>query len=207
MDQKSFQVIGKRERHIARRNLFLQYASHFQFFFIELEMDNSLFLFINQGLQNNVLDTVMPFITNRSYILYIGIVVLLFFKDWQKGLLVFSLAAVGFFTADGIGDIIKILAARPRPCHELQGVRLIGDCVKSYSFPSGHAATSFAMASIIGHHFRRAAMPAFILAALVAFSRIYIGVHYPTDVIGGAFLGGLTGGFILFLFRWPAGRS
>jgi undecaprenyl-diphosphatase len=170
-------------------------------------MDASLFLLINHGLQNNDLDTVMLFITNKAYLLYIAIVVLLFFKDWRKGLLVFSLAAVGFFTADGIGNILKHLFARPRPCHELQGVRLLGDCLKSFSFPSGHAATSFAMASIIGHHFRRAAIPAFLLAVLVAFSRIYVGVHYPTDVICGAILGGVTGGFILFLHQWPAGRQ
>ncbi|MBI4681720.1 MAG: phosphatase PAP2 family protein [Nitrospirae bacterium] len=169
-------------------------------------MDASLFLLINQGLHNNVLDSFMTFITNKSYILFIAILIPLFFKDWRKGLLVFSLAAMGFFTADGIGDILKRLFARPRPCHELHNVSLVVECVKSFSFPSGHAATSFAMASIIGHHFRRAAIPAFLLAALVAFTRIYVGVHYPSDVIGGAVLGGVTGGFILFIHQWPAGR-
>jgi undecaprenyl-diphosphatase len=167
-------------------------------------MDTSLFLLINHGCQNNVLDTLMFFVTNKSYILYIVIVVPLFFKDWRKGLLVFSLSAVGFFTADGIGDILKHLLARPRPCHELQSVRLLGDCLTSFSFPSGHAATSFAVASIIGHYSRRAAVPAFLLAALVAFSRIYVGVHYPSDVLGGAVLGCATGGFIIFLHQWPS---
>ena len=169
-------------------------------------MDTSLFFLINHGLQSNVFDAIMPFITNKSYILYIAIVVPLFFKDWRKGLLVFSLSAVGFFTADGIGDILKHLLARPRPCHELQSVRLIGDCLKSFSFPSGHAATSSAMASIISYYFRRAAIPVFLLAALVAFSRIYVGVHYPSDVVGGAVLGGITGGFIISLRQWPARR-
>ncbi len=158
-----------------------------------------MFLLLNRGFHNNVLDTAMIFITNKSYILFIAILVPFFFKDLRKGLLVFSLAALGFFAADGLGDILKNIFARPRPCQELQIVRLLVDCSRSFSWPSSHAATSFAMASIIGHYFRRAAIPAFIIAVLVAFSRIYVGVHYPSDVIGGAVLGGVTGGFIIFL--------
>jgi undecaprenyl-diphosphatase len=162
-------------------------------------MDSSLFLFVNLGLQNNLFDAAMPFITHRGYLLFIAVIAPLFFKDWRKGLLVFALGTAGFIIADNIGDILKNMFARPRPYRELLNVRLLVAPPGSFSFPSNHAATSFAAASIIGHLFRRAAIPAFFLAVLIAFSRIYVGVHYPSDVLGGAVLGGGTGGIVLLL--------
>lgn len=160
-------------------------------------MDFTLFLFINQGLHNAILDSSMLFITNRGYLLFIAVITPLFLKDWRKGFLVFALCSAGFIIADNTVDILKYLIARPRPCGELQNVRLLVPCLASFSFPSGHASTSFAMASIIGYLFRRGAIPAFIIAALVAYSRIYVGVHYPSDVLGGAYLGIVTGGCII----------
>lgn len=169
-------------------------------------MDTSLFLFINLALQNNVFDIAMILITDSGYILFIAVMAPLFFKDWRKGLLVFTLCAAGFIAADKSADVIKSLFARPRPCHEIVNIRLLVACGKSYSFPSSHAATSFAIASIIGHLYRRGAIPAFLLATLVAFSRIHVGVHYPSDVLGGAVLGGVTGGGILVIHNWAAGH-
>jgi undecaprenyl-diphosphatase len=163
-------------------------------------MDTHLFFFINQNLNNNVFDIAMPFITRRGYLVFAAVLVPLFFKDWRKGALIFILCIMGFFIADNIVVILKRYFARPRPCNELQNVRLLIACTGSFSFPSGHAATSFAMASIIGHLFRSGAVPAFLLAFLVAFSRIYVGVHYPSDVIGGAVVGGATGGVILLIY-------
>ena len=166
-------------------------------------MDTSLFFFINHGYHTDILDRVMLFLTNRSYILFIALIGLFCIKDWRKGIAVFLLAAMGFFVADGIVDILKHLIERPRPCQVSHEVRLLVGCLTSYSFPSAHATTSFAVASIIGHYIRRAAVPAFIIAALVAFSRIYVGVHYPFDVIIGAILGGVIAGIIIFLRHYP----
>lgn len=160
-------------------------------------MDASLFLYINQGPHNNFLDASMLFITNRGYLLFVAVIAPLFFKDWRKGLIVFVLCAAGFIVADHTADILKNLIAQPRPCDELQNVRLLVPCLPSFSFPSGHASTSFAMASILAYFFRRGAIPAFIIAVLVAYSRIYVGVHYPSDVLGGAYLGVVTGGCII----------
>ena len=162
-------------------------------------MDNYLFLLINQNLQNDVFDIAMPFITHSGYLIFVMVLVPLFFNDWRKGVLIFILCIMGFFIADNIVLILKKYFERPRPCNELQNVRLLIACTGSFSFPSGHAATSFAMASIIGHLFRSGAVPAFLLAFLVAFSRIYVGVHYPSDVLGGAVVGGATGGVILLI--------
>ncbi|MBI5097971.1 MAG: phosphatase PAP2 family protein [Nitrospirae bacterium] len=164
-------------------------------------MDTYLFFLINHGLQNNVFDIAMPFITNKGYVFFIAVVIPLFFQDWRKGLLVFILCIFGFIIADNSVDLLKSLFARPRPYNELQNVRLLIACPGSFSFPSGHAATSAVMASIVGHFSRRAAIPAFVIAALVVFSRIYVGVHYPSDVIGGAILGGVSGGVILLIHK------
>jgi len=165
-------------------------------------MDASLFLFINRGFHNYLLDTIMVFITNWSYLLFVALLIPLLFTDRRKGLFILLIAAVGFFAADGIGGLLKHILERPRPCQVLPEARIIVKCLDSFSFPSGHAMTSFAAASLIGHYFRKAAVPAFIIAVLVAFSRVYVGVHYPFDVIGGALLGGATAGLIIYLRQY-----
>ena len=71
------------------------------------------------------------------------------------------------------------------------------------AFPSGHAATAFAAATVIAWDSRRLAIPAYALAALVAWSRVYVGVHWPLDVIGGAALGTLVAIALLKLLEAP----
>jgi len=97
--------------------------------------------------------------------------------------------------AQGVVDWgIKPLIARPRPFVSDASSRVVGYQPPTYSFPSGHAASSFAAATVLAFALsRRRAATAWILAATVAFSRIYIGVHYPLDVVVGALIGMLLG--------------
>jgi undecaprenyl-diphosphatase len=96
----------------------------------------------------------------------------------------FVAVAVADGAAQGVNSAIKDAVDRPRPhVHPLVGEP------HSSSFPSGHAASSFACALMLSWIAPPAAAPAFVLAALIAASRVYVGVHYPLDVIGGAAVG------------------
>jgi len=86
--------------------------------------------------------------------------------------------------ADALAELGKVIVQRHRP-YEHQ----LGPATSSYSFPSGHATTSFACATVLSAFAPRWRVPFFLLATLIALSRLYNGVHYPTDVVAGAFLG------------------
>jgi undecaprenyl-diphosphatase len=88
--------------------------------------------------------------------------------------------------------LLKPLIARPRP-FALREIALLIAAPKDFSFPSGHTSAAFAAASALALNRSRLAIPAGILAAIIAFSRLYLYVHYPTDVLGGILLGCLCG--------------
>jgi undecaprenyl-diphosphatase len=89
--------------------------------------------------------------------------------------------------ADGLAGAGKLIVQRHRP-FETQ----IGPPSSTHSFPSGHTATSFACATVLSAFVPRLRVPFFLLAALIGISRVYNGMHYPTDVVAGALLGVLT---------------
>jgi len=95
--------------------------------------------------------------------------------------------------------ILKPLAARPRPFDALAGVRTLelswlGELVPSrFSFPSGHCASSAAAAVVFGSFYRRARLPLAIIVGLVAYSRVYLGMHYPSDCLAGFAIGTACG--------------
>ena len=85
--------------------------------------------------------------------------------------------------------VLKPLAARPRPCWIDEQVKLLVAAPKDYSFPSGHSAASFAAAVSIFVMHKKEGAAALILACLIAFSRLYLFVHFPTDVLAGIAVG------------------
>jgi undecaprenyl-diphosphatase len=102
-----------------------------------------------------------------------------------------GLTAACVWSADLIALGIKVASDRPRPFEAMPGVDTLVGATLGTSMPSGHAATSFAGAVILTYLLPRAAPYAFLLAVAIAFSRIYVGVHYPSDVLAGAALGAL----------------
>jgi len=94
--------------------------------------------------------------------------------------------------ADWSAAGIKALVGRDRPPVVYARSKALVPVPHDASFPSGHAATSFAAATVLAFAFPRLAPALFVLAAAVAFSRVYVGVHYPLDIVGGAALGVLV---------------
>jgi undecaprenyl-diphosphatase len=110
------------------------------------------------------------------------------YRRW--GVLLLTLIAVA--VADWTSIALKALFDRPRPPLRYPEPKTLVPLPHDASFPSGHAATSFAAATMLSFAFPRWTPAFLVLAAAVAFSRVYVGVHYPLDVIGGAALGVLV---------------
>ena len=100
------------------------------------------------------------------------------------------------------GGILKPLIHSPRPYTVDPHARVIGARPGDYSFPSGHAATSFAAAVALARAWPGGRVAWFVLAALIALSRVYLGVHFPIDVAGGILIGLACGYFVVSRTKW-----
>lgn len=161
-----------------------------------LSLDRSIYNSILFGPHPQWLNSVMVFITVPENFALAALVAALFLLTTcgksGKRLVVSLLLGVG--VSDPLSSFgIKSLVARPRPCHGIVSDHLLKGCSDSWSFPSSHAVNIFCAATILSRVYPKAAVPAYSFAAAVGYSRVYIGVHYPLDVIGGAVIGTLLG--------------
>jgi undecaprenyl-diphosphatase len=114
--------------------------------------------------------------------------------------LVAAAATMSFALASGLNALLKAAFDRPRPPTEI-GLQALGTVPASPSFPSGHAMTAFAVAGAIALLAPRLRWPVLAVAALIAFSRVYLGVHFWLDVLAGAGLGIAIGALIAMAGR------
>lgn len=181
-------------------------------------VDVAMFWFLNSGLANPVGDFLWPYITDYDRylpvrILLVVVWLLLMIKGGKRGRTAALLVVVVLVCADQLSSFgIKPLLERPRPCHTVNGVQVVQNvhllvhCGGGKSFPSSHAVNNFAVATLFTFFYRRWAWAFFTWAGLVALSRVTVGVHYPSDILGGAVIGMAVAGLIIWLWSL-AGRS
>lgn len=167
-------------------------------------IDRAVFLFFNRTLANPVFDFVMPYITEEDYwripILLVWLALVIF--GGKKGRIVALLVIPILTLSDQVSSfVVKPWVQRVRPCFVVEGARLLIDQSRSFSFPSSHAANNAAAAVLFSVKYRRYTWVFVFIAGVVAYSRVYVGVHYPSDILGGALLGVLCAGVILGLER------
>ena len=165
-------------------------------------LDFSVLYAIQDALRCGFLDFLMPKITwlgNNGLIWILAAVVLLCLKKRRRyGVLLLAGLAIGLL----VGNIIlKHAVARPRPCWLDPTVQLLIAVPRDYSFPSGHTMASVIGATVLTGADRRFAPVAIPLAVLIAFSRLYLFVHFPSDVLASVVIGLAIGGLMLFAHR------
>jgi|TARA_B100001996_G_scaffold81282_2_gene59992 undecaprenyl-diphosphatase len=155
-------------------------------------IDRTILLWMH-GKHNSLLDQLMPFITNADNwaIPIFLLIVFLGFKAGKKGKISLAILILALAFTDSIcAQILKPLFERVRPSHvSMDGLNLLVPKGGKWSMPSNHAANIFALAVVLSYFYDRIKIPLFILASLIALSRVYVGVHYPSDVIVGGLLG------------------
>ena len=154
--------------------------------------DRSLMIWLH-GKHIKILNHIMPFITDAdNWILPILLlIVILGFKGGKRGKIALSLLIISLSITDLIcAQILKPFFERIRPSHiVIEGVNLLVSKGGKWSMPSNHASNMFSLAVILTYFYDRFKVPLFSLATLIAISRVYVGVHYPADVVVGAFIG------------------
>jgi undecaprenyl-diphosphatase len=155
-------------------------------------IDKAVFYFFNRTISNSVLDWFMPFVTNAKHwtvpIVLIYLYLILF--GGKRGRITALLVVVILlFTDQIVNFVIKPLAGRERPCFMLEHVRLLIRQPHSRSFPSSHAANMASMAALFSIQYRKYAAWFASAALVIGVSRMYVGVHYPSDVAAGFAVG------------------
>ena len=151
---------------------------------------------IQANIQSGFMDKFMPFITrfgdHGTFWMIVAALLFLFPKSRKTGLGMAIAMMLGLLVCN---VTLKPLVARIRP-YDLQAelgvtIQLLGERMHDFSFPSGHTIASFEAAVVMLKNSKKLGIPAMILAVLIAFSRLYLYVHYPTDVIASVILGTL----------------
>ncbi len=164
-------------------------------------LDTEIFLFFNlRGYHAKWLDNVMWLTTQFGNIVTAFTAAILFFMLNYRGLA--AAITLGTITLWLLVETVKALADRARPFLALEGARIIGWRERGRSFPSGHAAQTFFLVTLLCRQFQLGlwgTIALYLVAALVGFTRMYVGAHYPRDVIGGAALGSIWGVLVMLV--------
>ncbi len=158
-------------------------------------LDQQLFLWLNTHAHTPWLDVFFVILTNKHNWLgpgIIALVVLIVYEKERSLVFLFMLLFAVVISDQVSSGMLKPWVGRLRPCKTLEGFRLLIPCGGWWSFPSAHAANAAAMATLLGWRYPSGKWVWVLVALLIGYSRIYVGVHYPLDVLGGWVLGILS---------------
>lgn len=154
------------------------------------DIDISILFIIQEHLKSPVLDRVMVFFTTlgNAGLIWIALsIVLISYKRFRKcGIYLICVLPLASLLGN---EVLKQIFQRIRPCNIYQQVPLLIGRPHSYSFPSGHTMVGFAAATVLFYFSRQLGIAGYVLAFFIAFSRIYLFVHYPSDILGGILFG------------------
>ena len=166
-----------------------------------LQQDRSLFVWLNTRLIGTFGDHFFVWITNKNHwiIPLVILWIVLIWRGGKKGRWLAVALVIGLGLSDFISShLLKPWVGRLRPCWSLDNIRVLVNCAGRFSFPSSHATNATTIATLFAFFYPRGKWLYFLLAFLVGYSRIYVGVHYPLDVLGG-FLLGISIGWLVYL--------
>jgi undecaprenyl-diphosphatase len=157
-------------------------------------IDRSTFLYINHNITNTVFDVIFPDLRLLTYVFWSLLIAYFWFKNERRLalLMAFGIIAGVIFTYP-----LKLIIDRTRPYELIASTRLLTPPESDPSFPSGHTELSFIAATIVSEFHPEYGKYLYAFSFIVALSRIYVGVHFPIDVIGGMIIGILIGKIIL----------
>lgn len=176
------------------------------------KIDTGLFLFFNRDIANPLFDLFFTQVTHFQFWIIPMVVAAIFFirKEKKRAFLLLGLALVTVAISDPVSHrILKPLFGRSRPCHPeffIEGGRFLLGMRRSLSFPSTHSMNMFSQAALFASFYPRRWYYFYLFAVMIGFSRIYTGVHYPIDVIGGAVFGFVVGNAVYFSYRMVYNR-
>ncbi len=177
-----------------------------------LQLDHSIFHFINEDCKNTFFDWLLPYWRDKLfwiplYLLLIPTIIYHFGKKGVIGIL-FLLLSVSITDATS-SWLVKNNVERIRPCNQVgfkETAHLLVPCGSGYSFTSSHAANHFSIAVFLvltlGSIWKWIRLPMLLWAASIALAQVYVGVHYPSDILGGAILGSMISWAIFCLIRY-----
>lgn len=155
--------------------------------------DRKLFYLLNTNIKCRILDKLMIYITQLGGVIFTGsltLAMIAFGKSSLRHLGFEILIALSATTL--VVQIIKKIVSRERPYNILKDINTFNLELHDYSFPSGHTAAIFCIATILYLNIHQLMIPVMLVALLVGISRIYLAVHYPSDVLVGFIVGSIT---------------
>ncbi|WP_257668200.1 phosphatase PAP2 family protein [Parapedobacter tibetensis] len=177
-----------------------------------ISLDQEAFLAINQGLSNAFFDWLMPILRNPYTWapLYLFIIIFCIRNYKKKGILIILFILISFGISDSLSSsIIKKSVQRVRPCNDIEfkaEINTLVRCGSGYSFTSSHATNHFAMAvfliMVFYKRWKHILWLGLFWAAIISIAQVYVGVHYPLDIIAGALLGSIIGCATGLIYRF-----